>query len=202
MKILLAAALAAGSLSCATTALAAPIIDTGNGTDMTSGYSLTSYQGMAGRFTLLADSQITGVQGWFATKTAKTVTATIYKDGDYLPSKALYTGDFSFGANGWSGLSGLNWSLAAGNYWVAFTTASNDFSLIMPYDTPKPLKGYVYGTDGNWHYSNVPLNFAVKINGTSSPSGVPEPASWAMLIGGFGMAGAAFRARRVRVALA
>jgi len=34
------------------------------------------------------------------------------------------------------------------------------------------------------------------------PPGVPEPASWAMMIGGFALAGAAMRRRRVRIAFA
>lgn len=37
---------------------------------------------------------------------------------------------------------------------------------------------------------------------TTDPSAVPEPASWAMLIGGFGVAGAAMRRRKVAVSFA
>ena len=33
-----------------------------------------------------------------------------------------------------------------------------------------------------------------------TPAGVPEPATWALMIGGFGAAGAALRRRRVGVA--
>jgi len=36
----------------------------------------------------------------------------------------------------------------------------------------------------------------VKVTGDLIPSAVPEPATWAMMIGGFGMAGAAIRSRR------
>jgi hypothetical protein len=35
---------------------------------------------------------------------------------------------------------------------------------------------------------------------TVTPGGVPEPASWALMIGGFGMTGAALRRRRTAVA--
>jgi PEP-CTERM motif len=35
-----------------------------------------------------------------------------------------------------------------------------------------------------------------------NPIGVPEPAAWAMLIGGFGLAGGALRSRRTRIAYA
>jgi hypothetical protein len=41
---------------------------------------------------------------------------------------------------------------------------------------------------------------AITIN--SSTPGVPEPAAWGMLIGGFGLAGAAMRTRRTKVAFA
>jgi hypothetical protein len=37
---------------------------------------------------------------------------------------------------------------------------------------------------------------------TTPPAGVPEPATWALMIGGFGLAGAAARKRRPAVALA
>jgi hypothetical protein len=40
---------------------------------------------------------------------------------------------------------------------------------------------------------------AITINSTT-PGGVPEPAAWGMMIGGFGMAGAAMRTRRTRIA--
>jgi hypothetical protein len=37
---------------------------------------------------------------------------------------------------------------------------------------------------------------------SATPGGVPEPAAWGMLIGGFGLAGAAMRTRRTKVAFA
>ncbi|WP_262408448.1 PEPxxWA-CTERM sorting domain-containing protein [Sphingomonas sp. JC676] len=42
---------------------------------------------------------------------------------------------------------------------------------------------------------------AITIN-SATPGGVPEPAAWGMLIGGFGLAGAAMRTRRTKVAFA
>ena len=38
--------------------------------------------------------------------------------------------------------------------------------------------------------------------GSATPGGVPEPATWAMLIGGFGVVGGALRRQRVRVSFA
>lgn len=47
-------------------------------------------------------------------------------------------------------------------------------------------------TDGseNWH------GFTVGVDSVAPANGVPEPASWAMLIAGFGLTGAAMRRRR------
>ncbi len=48
-------------------------------------------------------------------------------------------------------------------------------------------------TDENWH------GLTVGIGGVAAPS-VPEPATWALMIGGFGLTGAALRRRRAVVA--
>ena len=42
----------------------------------------------------------------------------------------------------------------------------------------------------------------VSYSASNAPAAVPEPASWAMMIGGFGLAGAAMRRRRATVAFA
>ena len=48
--------------------------------------------------------------------------------------------------------------------------------------------------------TNDGLGFALGGIGGENNSGAPEPASWALMIGGFGVAGAALRRRRTRVA--
>jgi hypothetical protein len=50
------------------------------------------------------------------------------------------------------------------------------------------------GTEGldNWHFGIGQMSFE-----TASTGAVPEPASWAMMIAGFGIAGAAMRRRQV-----
>lgn len=61
---------------------------------------------------------------------------------------------------------------------------------------------------GNWSgptwndISSANLFYVVEYGGLSQPSGVPEPASWAMMIAGVGMIGAAMRRRVRKVALA
>ena len=76
---------------------------------------------------------------------------------------------------------------------------------------------YFRGTEGTTHYQDVYVfdaatdtvsayvndfgtggtNYAFR---NDSPGGVPEPASWALMISGFGLAGAALRRRRTVVA--
>ena len=85
-------------------------------------------------------------------------------------------------------------SLAPGNYRVAVTVYSNF--------APATLDGVFQGggsfTDatGNprdHHFAFDVLNVAAA---TGPGSGVPEPASWAMMVGGFGLVGGALRNRR------
>ena len=47
-----------------------------------------------------------------------------------------------------------------------------------------------------------PASFSLERLGSGEPTGVPEPATWAMLIAGFGLAGAALRQRRALAAAA
>jgi len=64
--------------------------------------------------------------------------------------------------------------------------------------------GYVGGRDG-FALTGEPVNASGRLSGsfTGDPMGVPEPAAWAMMMGGFGLLGGALRrARRVRVTYA
>ncbi len=54
----------------------------------------------------------------------------------------------------------------------------------------------LYG--GSWKQADVKATLTQTVN----VAGVPEPASWALMIGGFGMAGAALRRRRTLAAVA
>jgi len=52
------------------------------------------------------------------------------------------------------------------------------------------------GNNGEFSYDTTGLQ------GSITAAGVPEPASWALMIGGFGLAGGSLRRRKVRVAFA
>jgi hypothetical protein len=47
-----------------------------------------------------------------------------------------------------------------------------------------------------WHLDDVSVTLLSTGTGTGTPGGVPEPAAWAMMVGGFGLVGATMRRRR------
>jgi hypothetical protein len=56
--------------------------------------------------------------------------------------------------------------------------------------------------DGSNHGAEVEATFTLTRAAAAAVGGVPEPASWALMIGGFGMAGASLRRRRTMAATA
>ena len=94
--------------------------------------------------------------------------------------------------------------IAAGSYRV-FITQFNNFGpgtlgAPFPFDgNPDFRGGFIDATgnrrNGNWAFDVLGVE-------TATMGGVPEPTSWALMIGGFGMAGGALRRRRVTVAYA
>jgi hypothetical protein len=102
-------------------------------------------------------------------------------------------------------------SLAAGSYYLA-VMAINDFTtngeagILM--DTTKsgnaiqanPNGGF--GMNGNLHATNPAAQASYRINGDLAASPAPEPATWGMMVMGFGLAGAAVRRRKTVLARA
>lgn len=87
-----------------------------------------------------------------------------------------------------------------GTYWFGLTGNNNQIGLNLEFGAP--------GSAGLWQLQGNALQFsfgnqtkaAFRLYGTSA--GVPEPANWALMIAGFGLAGAAMRRRRVTVSYA
>ncbi|WP_232318340.1 PEPxxWA-CTERM sorting domain-containing protein, partial [Sphingomonas sp. TDK1] len=109
--------------------------------------------------------------------------------------KLLYSTAFvNRGLVDWQGAEGLRWNLQAGSYWIVFSAADAGSTSYMPGGASDPLVAYLHGSEGNWRRLRE-QNLGFRLTGTTGGA-VPEPASWAMLIGGFGLAGAAVRRRR------
>ena len=171
------------------TASAQVLVDTGAGGDLSSGgFLLTSSQSLAGKFTLANAATLSSVQGWIGGHAAGTLTAAIYS-GDYTPETLLYSDSFSMGANGWQGVSGEHWGLGAGSYWVVFGSTGLSW---MAEGVPSPLPAYAVTRNGNWSRQDT-LNLGVRIYGASP---APEPATWALMLGGFGVVGGVMPSRR------
>lgn len=105
-------------------------------------------------------------------------------------------------------------SIAAGTYRVFVTEYQNFGGPTLadgfPYTSPTATSSFCSGgavapfcdatgakRDSHWAFDVLNVDTAV-----AGPSGVPEPGTWAMMIGGFGLAGAALRRRSTKVAYA
>jgi hypothetical protein len=87
-------------------------------------------------------------------------------------------------------------SLAAGTYTVSISAFSN-FAIGPNLSNGFSGGGNFMGRESRWAFDVLGANVA------TGPGGVPEPATWAMLIAGFGLAGAAIRGQhRAKVAFA
>lgn len=199
-KLLLAGA---ALLASASPSQATVIADTG-GNPAGTPWAFARWQYFAGEVTLAQGYTINSVEGYFANSSgsAGTVTAQLFSDGGNVPGTLLFSQAFNL--NGvapldWYGATGLNWSVGAGSYWLAFAPDAN-VSGIWPGDAPSPLDEYAQASGGAWQ--NVGpnafdyLDVGVRISGTPNvAAAVPEPATWLMMLVGFGAIGAALRRR-------
>jgi hypothetical protein len=93
-------------------------------------------------------------------------------------------------------------SLAAGDYWLRLTNATTSEGNEAGWDMTVGSPSQVLNSDG----SNLPNTFEIfgaDPDRAGAPAGgVPEPATWALLIAGFGATGAALRRSRAAPATA
>jgi hypothetical protein len=190
-RTLVAAALALALASGG--AQAANVVDTG--TPSGPAYSFDKTQYFAGEFSLLGDSIINSIQGYFGTA-AGHVGISVLSDVADLPGAVLFSTDLTttVGGAAWNGVSNLGWSLAAGSYWVAFTPDYASLYTEMPSGAAFPLIAYAQHRDsGNWQEPLSNLGLGVRIDATVAAP-VPEPTGIAMYA--LGLAGLAVVVRR------
>ena len=104
----------------------------------------------------------------------------------------------------------VNWSLSSGQqYWLLQTVVSNElfasFGQALPSNTDITITNsgtFDYSIAGAVAATNFGSNsyWAAFNDITTGGSVVPEPATWALMIGGFGLAGATLRRRRTATA--
>ncbi|MBB4618092.1 PEPxxWA-CTERM sorting domain-containing protein [Sphingomonas abaci] len=179
----------AATLVIAAPAQAATIVDTGKPVGGDNPIALNPNQSLAGRFLLTSATVLTDIQGFIGSSPNAEITIAI-RDGVAAPGNVLYSGSLTaVRTASFQGLSDLNWMLDAGQYWVSF--ASSGYSSMMP-GAPRPMTQTAY-LDPRWGWQSYPMSMGVRISGVAAA--VPEPATWAMMIVGFGVAGGALRRR-------
>jgi hypothetical protein len=93
-------------------------------------------------------------------------------------------------------ITGLNIPLKAGTYWLGLSNNVNDGS-ITTYDASTSFSGDAIQSDNSGSFfSPGQLEEAFTIEGVAG--GVPEPATWTLMLTGVGGIGAAMRSRRKR----
>lgn len=117
--------LVVGLLSVAGVSSATTIVDTGPATPANAA-DVTSSGHRAGQFVLGSPATITSVERWTAVTTAGDAFFGIYTDAAGLPGSPIEglmaMLSVAEGGNAWVGVSGLNWQLSPGTYWLRFSS--------------------------------------------------------------------------------
>lgn len=211
---LAAAAISTGAAGAAT------LVDTGPGT-ANAGLILEGDPGLldwtqawhAGQFELTSASNITSLEVWLSTYGPNDgggdLTMRIYGADGVLPgaTPALYevTGHIASTTASWQGFHNLDFDLGPGLYWLSLEpAAASSFQGSLWMQPSNPLNHYAMNIRGVWEWDpqgrDGPDQWGIRIEGAATA--VPEPASWALMIVGFGAVGAAVRGRRRSTALA
>jgi len=169
------AVIAAAILSIPCQTFAGTIVDTGPGDSITAGAALYpgGPQRLAGKFSVTSATTINSVEGWIGQHNLNSTGSLTISVG-LSQDIALFSGTISTPQLGriaaqWTGLTGLNWSLAAGDYWVTFA-GNGGFDGFMPYGAPNPLIHYSYNNSAAGWFDEPSLDFGVRITGIVAPS--------------------------------
>ncbi len=160
------------------------IVNTGPGTGAQ--YLLNHQQWLAAEFITNQSYNITEVSGWIGTVIEGDVTFSLYTDGGNLPGSILYSSTKSLTLSDpqWETISGLNWDIDAGSYWIAFTTIDEIYRGIMPGQAPNQLgnEAHTGVIPDLWFDSNDDNNgIGVMIQAEPIVSTVPEPTNLLIL---------------------
>ncbi len=207
------------NMACATALVCTPgaasaalIVDTGTPTGDVE-YSLfrngnDSGQNLAAKFDIgPGGTVITDLEGFVSG--IGTYSISVASSGGEVPLATLFLGQATSttSGGGWSGLHGLNLNLSSGSYWVIYSVRPDLMDNLsgggMRGGAPSPVADEAFFSipDFLWYPADT-LDIGVRItdNSVLTGPGVPEPATWAMMIIGFGAAGSMIRRRNALAA--
>jgi hypothetical protein len=189
-----ALALLAASASQANAALA---IDTGTPTDVSSPLSLDGADWIAGEVSFAQASRIQSISAYVNDMGyGGSFTIALYSEtASKLPGDLLNSWTANFTApsfsSAWTGVTDLNQSVAAGNYWVALEVQGSDsFSGSAALSPANPLAKYAFNAGGFQGYQAMPQSFGLQV------AAVPEPEQLALMLAGLGLVGAVLRRKQ------
>jgi hypothetical protein len=160
------------------------------------GWALEQSQSLAVPFTV--SNAVTVDSITVAIDVTGDVTLGIMTDASGLPSNSwLYSLDLGDPTANVS-VGGLNWSLGAGNYWLAAVAVGDASGGWGNGDARVPSWAYTSGDTTTWYSDNGDLLPAALITASDTTNVIPEPSSFLLL--GSGLAGLAGLIKRKLVA--
>jgi hypothetical protein len=166
--------------SLAVVSNAMPIIDTGEGNGPQ--YLLNHQQWLGAQFNVHQETRIEEISGFMGTVAAGSVSFAIYDGAGNLPGTQLFSADITLGLSDpqWATISGLDWLIGSGTYWVVFRTLDQTYRGVMPGLSPFQLgnEAHTGVLPDVWFDSNDDNHgLSVRIQGTQSIVSVPEPST-------------------------
>lgn len=152
----------------------------------------------ASKFFVGSSYTIQNISGYLtAGNNGDTFTIALYSDNNGHVGTELQSTQATFVADGWNGVTALNWNIGAGNYWVAFEVGASDnltndsANLILTTKSPNPALATAF-KNGPTYQVFSGYDYGVSVQGTPA---VPVPAAAWLFASGLGLVGVA-RSRR------
>ncbi|TAK96490.1 MAG: PEP-CTERM sorting domain-containing protein [Aquabacterium sp.] len=168
--------------------------------------TIDSSNSMAEKFSVSAATQIDSVLAYVlsndvAGDTGKTFSIALYADYGNLPALnlgQLFQATATYAADGWNGVTGLNWTLNAGSYWLALEASadSNSATYLQAPNGALPVAQAVAYYAGGPSYVGTSLSESFGLHVTAVTPAVPEPGSLMLMLTSLGILGLTTRRRR------
>lgn len=164
------------------------IVNTGTPVGPGFALALDGNDWLAGQVHFNTASQINSIQGYLGGgDNGDSFTISLYDNAGSLPGNVLESAAASFSSTGWNGASNLNWSVGAGDYWVAFEVQGSDTLAFgtAPVGALNPLTHTAFNVGSG--YQAYPMSFGMQVDATPA---VPVPAAvWLLGSGLIGLVG-------------